>query len=139
MALAAAPSAAARLSSLSRSRALSPCEERVKRSTGVMSYEIGYDPILSGVQMMLGIIAFLLLVIAVQCFLLGRRSVRTIAEIEKKKDDPIEEKKKQDPAEEQELELVRVQRRSKASQSQTTYRRDLAQPRFQPLAEWMQG
>ena len=87
--------------------------------------------------MMLGIIVFLLLVIAVQCFLLGRRSVR-ISEVEKKKDDPIE-KKKHDSAEEQELELVRVQRRSKASQSQTTYRRDLAQPRFQPLAEWMQG
>ena len=60
------------------------------------------------------------------------------------KKDPAEEndatrKSYYEYKQEQELRLARVQRRSKASQSQTTYRRDLAQPRFQPLAEWMQG
>ena len=170
---------------MARGEAADTCGAVAKRGMGVMTkYEATKRWKPEMMPMMMLAIIFLLLIVAVQCFLLGRSSARSFKVekdpieierdyielvmkkkdnfivVEKKKDgfneaskemkddfieaskelkdNFIEVKKKQDPAEMQELMLSRVQLRSKASQSQTTYRRDLAQPRFQPLAEYLQ-
>ena len=179
---------------MARGEAADTCGAVAKRGMGVMTkYEATKRWKPEMMPMMMLAIIFLLLIVAVQCFLLGRSSARcfkvekdpieierdyielvkkkkdyiekekkdNFIVIEKKKDgfneaskkmkddfieaskelkdNFIEVKKEQDPAEKLELALSRVQQRSKAIQSQTTYRRDLAQPRFQPLAEYLQG
>ena len=72
-------------------------------------------------MLMLGLIV-LMLIIAVQCFMPGRRTTRIIAVVEKK-DDPmhnVERMKKQ------ELRLARVQRRSKANRWPSGCRAEMA-------------